>query len=73
MRKTSGPGLDNRFRAGPRQIQILRLLARGRSDAQVALELRISVATVRTYLSRLYRDNGFHSRTEAVAAWLQLR
>jgi DNA-binding CsgD family transcriptional regulator len=37
----------------------------------IALELGISVTTVRTYLTRLYRDNGFGNRTEAVAAWLK--
>jgi DNA-binding CsgD family transcriptional regulator len=60
-----------RLHAGPRQREILGLMARGQSDVQIALELGISVATVRTYLTRLYRDNGFHNRVEAVAEWVR--
>ncbi len=63
-------GNVRRIRAGPRQREILALLARGLSDAEVATRLRISVATVRTYLIRLYRDNDLSNRTEAVAVWL---
>jgi LuxR family maltose regulon positive regulatory protein len=59
-----------RLKAGPRQRQVLALVAKGHTDSQVALELGISVATVRTYLIRLYRDNGFASRTQAAVAWL---
>ncbi len=58
------------LRAGPRQRQVLALLARGKKDVAIAVELGLSVATVRTYLTRLYRDNGFSNRTEAVAVWI---
>jgi DNA-binding NarL/FixJ family response regulator len=60
------------LKAGPRQREILSLLVLGRADKAIAQELDISVATVRTYLTRLYRDNGFENRTEAVAAWVRL-
>lgn len=60
------------LRAGPRQRQVLSLIARGRTDLQIGRDLGISVTTVRTYLVRLYRDNGFCNRTEAVAAWVRL-
>ena len=63
--------LGGRLHAGPRQREILALMARGKSDIQIALALGISAATVRTYLVRLYRDNGFHNRAEAVAEWLR--
>jgi hypothetical protein len=46
------------------------MLACGLSDAEVATRLGISVATVRTYLIRLYRDNDLSNRTQAVAVWL---
>lgn len=59
-----------KFRAGPRQRQVLDLVAQGKKDAAIALELGVSVATVRTYLTRLYRDNRLSNRAEAVAAWL---
>ncbi len=61
------------FRAGPRQRQILELLVAGRTDPEIAVRLGISQATVRTYLIRLYRDNGVANRTEAVAVWLLSR
>jgi DNA-binding NarL/FixJ family response regulator len=59
------------LRAGPRQREVLSLLSHGYTDSQIAVELGISVATVRTYLARLYKDNGFGNRTEAAIAWLQ--
>jgi DNA-binding NarL/FixJ family response regulator len=58
------------FRAGPRQRQVLALVARGKKDAAIASELGVSIATVRTYLSRLYRDNGLSNRAQAVALWM---
>lgn len=61
---------DGCLHAGPRQREILALLAGGQSDRQIALSLGISVTTVRTYLVRLYRDNGFRNRTEAAAVWI---
>lgn len=57
--------------AGPGQREVLSLLAHGYTDSQIAAELGISVATVRTYLARLYRENGFANRTEAAVAWLE--
>jgi DNA-binding CsgD family transcriptional regulator len=60
------------LRAGPRQLQVLALVARGHTDLQIGRDLGISVTTVRTYLVRLYRDNGFCNRTQAVAAWIRL-
>jgi DNA-binding NarL/FixJ family response regulator len=57
------------LRAGRRQREVLSRLARGWTDKQIAADLGISVATVRTYLIRLYRDNGFDNRTEAAVAW----
>lgn len=47
-------------------------MARGKKDTAIATELGIAVATVRTYLTRLYRDNGFSNRAEAVAVWVSL-
>lgn len=57
-------------RAGPRQQKILRHLTLGRTDAQIASSLGISVATIRTYLVSLHRDNGSANGTEAMALWL---
>jgi DNA-binding NarL/FixJ family response regulator len=52
----------------PRQVEVLRLLEQGRSTKQIAAELRLSIATVRNHIRRLFEALGVHSRLEAVAA-----
>ncbi len=52
IRRTS-VGLNSRERLSPRQTQILKLIAEGRTTKQVALELGISVKTVETHRSAL--------------------
>lgn len=50
----------------PRQGQIVLCLLQGRSDAQIAQALGISVATVRTHLSRLFGKLGRQDRVELI-------
>src|SRR2546425_4855166 len=56
-----------------RQAEILALMAQGLADKEIARRLGLSHGTVRTHIDRLFRDYGWHSRTEAVAAWLEER
>lgn len=51
----------------PRQVEVLHLLERGHSTAQIAAELHLSVETVRNHVRHLLRALGVHSRLEAVA------
>jgi PAS domain S-box-containing protein len=51
----------------PRQAEVLRLLERGRSTAQIAEELGLSRETVRNHIRRLLHALGASSRLEAVA------
>jgi len=51
----------------PRQLQLLRALAAGRSNKELAHELGISEATVKSYLKELYARLGVSSRASAVA------
>ncbi len=51
----------------PRQQQVLKLLAKGRSDKEIASDLGLSAATVRSHLQRLYRQYDLRGRTHAVA------
>jgi PAS domain S-box-containing protein len=51
----------------PRQAEVLELLERGRSTAQIADELHLSPETVRNHIRHLLRAVGAHSRLEAVA------
>lgn len=53
-------GLDRRDR------DLLRLIARGLTDKEIARELNLSPATVRTYNSDLYARLGISRRTQAV-------
>ncbi len=50
----------------PREIEILRLVANGLSDAQIAEQLVISRRTVNTHLSSIYSKLGVNSRTAAM-------
>jgi len=61
-----------------RELEILRLAARGMSNREIALELVISIRTVQTHLSNVFSKMGVGSRTEAVVygfrkGWLTLQ
>ena len=60
-----------RTRFTVRQNEILSLVAAGRCDKEIALELGVSYRTVRTHLERLFEEHGFHCRAEAVVSWLR--
>jgi DNA-binding CsgD family transcriptional regulator len=51
----------------PRQKDLLRLLAAGHTNTQIARRLGISAGTVRTHLENIYGRLGVSSRTAAVA------
>ena len=48
----------------PRQTEIVRHVLEGKADKQIALELSISLATVRTHLRRLFIKFGLSDRLE---------
>jgi DNA-binding CsgD family transcriptional regulator len=50
-----------------REIEILRLLSRGRDTLAIADALTISANTVRTHLQNVFAKLGAHSKLEAVA------
>ncbi len=54
----------------PRELQVIRLVAQGLSNQQVADELLLSLETVRTYLRRMFAKLGVNDRTHlAVLAY----
>jgi len=60
-----------------RELEVLRLAARGMTNQQIADELTISVRTVQVHLSNIFGKLGVGSRTEAVLhalrrGWLSL-
>lgn len=50
-------------RLSERELQVVRLVASGRSNQQIADELFLSLPTVRTYLRRLFVKLDVHDRT----------
>ena len=55
---------------GRREQEVLRQVASGRSNKQVAAALRISIHTAGNHLTNIYAKLGVHSRVEAVM-WAQ--
>lgn len=52
----------------PRQVEILRLVAAGSTNRQIARTLAISEGTARTHLTNIYIRLGATNRTQALAA-----
>jgi LuxR family transcriptional regulator, maltose regulon positive regulatory protein len=50
-----------------RELEVLQLVAAGKSNRRIASELFVSVGTVKTHLNNAYRKLDAHSRTQAVA------
>jgi DNA-binding NarL/FixJ family response regulator len=55
----------------PRELDVLRMLADGLSNKEVALQLHISEHTVKYHLSSVFGKLGVSSRTEAVMTGIQ--
>jgi DNA-binding NarL/FixJ family response regulator len=60
-------------RLTPREREVLRLLADGRSNEEIGRELFISAETVRGYIRKAMEKLGADTRTEAVALALRQR
>jgi DNA-binding NarL/FixJ family response regulator len=50
----------------PRQVEVLNLLAEGRSTKEIAQRLNLGLGTVKVHLAGVYRALGAHNRMEAV-------
>jgi PAS domain S-box-containing protein len=62
------PGVDEAApRLSARETDVLRLMARGRSNAQIAQELFVSAQTVKTHVRNVLGKLGAETRAEAVA------
>jgi two-component system, NarL family, response regulator LiaR len=75
---------DQRIQGNPldqlteRELEVLRLAARGLKNQEIANELSLSIRTVQTHLSNIFNKMGVGSRTEAVLealkrGWLTLQ
>ena len=56
----------------PRELEVLRMLARGRSNAEIADELVVETATVKTHVARVLAKLGARDRAQAAIAAYEL-
>jgi DNA-binding NarL/FixJ family response regulator len=68
-RQNGGDALDQ---LTDRELEVLRMAARGLSNRDIARELGISIRTVQTHLSNVFNKMGVGSRTEAVMHGLKI-
>lgn len=61
---TDGPGLPGPDLLTPREAEVLELLRSGRSNAEIAQHLHVSIETVRSHARRIYRKLGVRTRRE---------
>lgn len=52
-----------------REVEVLRLVSQGKSNAEIAAELFIAEVTVRNHLSNIFKKTGFRNRTGAGIAF----
>lgn len=71
----SAAGADDpspKMRITPRENEVLKLLGRGFSNAEIAELLKVSVYTVTSHVKHLYRKLAVNSRSEAIFEAVQL-
>ena len=56
-----------------REYEVLQLLAKGHSNADIAADLFLSVSTIKTHVSNLYFKMDVKSRTQAITKAKQLK
>lgn len=55
----------------PREIEILKLMAEGKTNKEIAFELKRSVQTVKTHIKNIFRKLRAADRAQAVAKGLR--
>ncbi len=66
-------GPKNAYGVTPRQVEVISLIAEGRSNKEIAAELDLTPGTVKVHLSRIYKMLGAKNRTEAIAKYSKLK
>ena len=61
------------MRLSNREREILVMLSKGYSNKEIAAELKLSIATIHSYLKKVYEKMHVHSRTQAIAKYLSIK
>jgi DNA-binding NarL/FixJ family response regulator len=69
----TGSQTDVGAQLSAREAEVLKLLSKGHLIKEIADQLGINFVTVRTYIRRIYEKLHVHSRSQAVAKYLQPR
>jgi DNA-binding NarL/FixJ family response regulator len=66
IRKQPDLEQHSKARPTPREVEIIRLLAQGKANKEIASELGITIRTVETHRARIMLKLGLHSLTELI-------
>ncbi|BDZ65123.1 response regulator [Agromyces mangrovi Wang et al. 2018] len=72
VRTGAGPAASDTPGLSPRELEVLRLVADGRSNPAIAAELFIGEATVKTHLQHVFEKLDVSDRTRAVTRAMEL-
>ena len=64
--RAPAPAPDEERDLTPRESEVLRLIAGGKSNREIARELFVSEATVKTHVNRIFMKTGSRDRAQAV-------
>jgi DNA-binding CsgD family transcriptional regulator len=68
-----GSGVDlQQANLTPREIEVLRIVASGKADKEIATALGISVRTVRYHVSNIFRKHNVSTRAQLIVVALKL-
>lgn len=62
-----------KFSLTPRQIEILQLLANGKTDSEVAAALKLECGSIKSHMRRIFERLEVNNRTKAVVIAWRLR
>lgn len=55
----------------PRQVEVMELVAQGRSNREIAASLFLAEKTVKNHINQIFASLGVTTRAEAIVAWTQ--
>ncbi|MBN3560916.1 helix-turn-helix transcriptional regulator [Aliamphritea spongicola] len=71
-RQQERQGFHQQYQLTERELDVLELLMSGANNKQIATELNLGLATVKTHLHHIFQKTGVQSRAELVSRSLQL-